>query len=72
MGVRDAGIRNAIVTLVKMIPLVLIILGAFAFKSELFLVPDWTSTLASNGNSTTPFAQVRGAMGTILWVLSRC
>ena len=68
MGVRDAGIVNAIVTLVKMIPLVLIILlGAFAFKSELFLVPDWTTTLASNGNSTTPFAQVRGAMGTILW-----
>ena len=68
MGVRDAGIVNAVVTLIKMIPLVLIILfGAFAFKPELFFVPDWTSTLAASGNATTPFAQVRGAMGTILW-----
>ena len=68
MGVRDAGIVNAIVTLVKMIPLFLIIfLGAFAFSPELFFVPDGTTVLASNGNATTSFDQVRGAMGTILW-----
>jgi arginine:ornithine antiporter/lysine permease len=68
LGVRDAGIVNAIVTLMKMTPLFLIILlGVFAFKPELFLVPDWTTTLASSGNATTPFEQVRGAMGTILW-----
>lgn len=67
-GVRDAGIVNAVVTLVKMIPLALIILlGAFAFKPEIFFVPDWATTLAANGNQATPFAQVRGAMGTILW-----
>ena len=51
LGVRDAGIVNAIVTLMKMTPLFLIILlGVFAFKPELFLVPDWPTTLASSGN----------------------
>ena len=68
LGVRDAGVVNAVVTLVKMIPLVLIVvLGAFAFQPDLFFVADWATTLAANGNATTPFAQVRGAMGTILW-----
>lgn len=68
MGVRDAGIVNAIVTLMKMTPLVLIILlGAFAFSPDTFFVPDWNTTLASNGNPATAFDQIRGAMGTILW-----
>lgn len=68
LGVRDAGIVNAIVTIMKMSPLVLIILlGTAVFQTDIFFVPDWTSTLAASGEATTAFDQIRGAMGTILW-----
>ncbi|TCO70392.1 amino acid permease [Marinisporobacter balticus] len=68
MGVRDAGIVNALVTMAKLIPLALVvILGISVFRSELFFVPDWQTTLVSTGNPTSIFKQIQGAMGTILW-----
>ena len=68
MGVRDAGIANAIVTTIKLIPLALVILLGFAvFKADIFLVPNWGTTLASTGDSVSTFGQIKNAMGTILW-----
>lgn len=67
-GIREAGVFNAIITVTKIIPLILVIIfGMFAFKVELFNVPNWQNILASSGETTTIGAQIKGAMGSILW-----
>lgn len=67
-GVRDAGIMNAVVTAAKLIPLLLVVvLGIFIFKGGNFSVPQWKNVIAASGDTTTLAAQIKGAMGTILW-----
>lgn len=67
-GIRDAGIVSAIVTLAKLLPLILVVIvGITVFKKDIFLIPDYKNILASTGESTTMFSQIKGAMGTILW-----
>ncbi|MBW9159745.1 basic amino acid/polyamine antiporter, partial [Clostridium tagluense] len=67
-GVKSAGIINAIATVAKLIPLLMVIVfGLAIFKSGTFNVENWKTALAATGNSTTLFLQVKGAMGTILW-----
>lgn len=67
-GVKSAGVLNAVITIAKLLPLVLVIMfGLLAFKLGTFTVPDWRNILASNGNSASVLSQVKGAMGTILW-----
>ncbi|WP_394238030.1 basic amino acid/polyamine antiporter [Niallia oryzisoli] len=71
-GTKNVGVINAIVTVAKLIPLTLVVLlGFFIFKSELFAVEHWKTTLASvpepGGAATTLGSQINGAMGVILW-----
>lgn len=67
-GTKNAGIINAVVTIGKLLPLTLVvILGIFIFKPELFTVSNWSTILASSGKATSTFKQVNGAMGTIIW-----
>lgn len=71
-GSKNVGVINAIVTVAKLIPLALVILfGIFLFKPSLFAVSNWQTTLASATDAasaaTTVGAQIKGAMGTILW-----
>lgn len=67
-GIKSAGVVNAIVTVAKLLPLVLVILfGIIIFKGSIFTVENWKTVLASSGDATTVFSQVKGAMGTILW-----
>jgi arginine:ornithine antiporter/lysine permease len=67
-GVKSAGIINAVATVAKIIPLLMVVIfGLLIFKSGTFNVPNWKTILASTGDSTTLFMQVKGAMGTILW-----
>ncbi|MCC5438008.1 basic amino acid/polyamine antiporter [Clostridium botulinum] len=67
-GTKNAGIINAVVTIGKLLPLTLVvILGIFIFKPELFTVSSWSTVLASSGKATSTFKQVNGAMGTIIW-----
>ncbi len=67
-GNKNAGIINAVVTIGKLLPLTLVvILGIFIFKPELFTVSNWSTVLASSGKTTSTFKQVNGAMGTIIW-----
>lgn len=67
-GTKKAGIVNAIATVAKIIPLLLVIVfGLAIFKSGTFNVENWKITLAATGDPTTVFSQVKGAMGTILW-----
>ncbi|MBN1468487.1 MAG: amino acid permease [Fusobacteriaceae bacterium] len=68
LGIRDAGIVSAIVTLAKLLPLILVVIvGITVFKKDIFLVNDYKNILASTGETTTMFSQIKGAMGTILW-----
>lgn len=67
-GTKNAGILNFIATVAKIIPLLMVIvLGILIFKSGTFNVANWQTRLASAGSSTTLFAQIKSAMGTILW-----
>ena len=70
-GIKQANVINAIVTVAKLIPLVLvIILGVSVFSSGTFNVSNWQTILASadkGHGATTLFSQVKGAMSTILW-----
>jgi arginine:ornithine antiporter / lysine permease len=69
-GTKNVGTINAIVTLGKLIPLVLVVVfGIFVINPSHFFVPDWLSTLASTTEpmSTTFEAQINSAMGIILW-----
>lgn len=67
-GTKSAGIINAIATVAKIIPLLLvIILGLLIFNLDIFTVPNWKSVLVSTGEQTTLFRQVNSAMGIILW-----
>ncbi|MCR1934017.1 basic amino acid/polyamine antiporter [Clostridium tepidum] len=67
-GTKSAGIINAVVTIGKLLPLALvIILGIFIFKPDLFTVQNWSTVLASSGESTSLLKQINGAMGTIIW-----
>ncbi len=68
LGIKDASILNAIVTIAKLIPLFLIVLlGVTVFNIAYFIVPNWQTLLASTGETTSIFTQVSKAMGTILW-----
>jgi arginine:ornithine antiporter/lysine permease len=67
-GIKSAGTINAIATVAKIIPLLMVIIfGLAIFKSATFNVENWKTALASTGDSTTVLLQVKGAMGTILW-----
>lgn len=67
-GVREGAILNFLVTAAKLIPIVLVIaLGAFLMRSDVFNVPEWGSVLASTGKATTPALQVKEAMAIVLW-----
>jgi arginine:ornithine antiporter / lysine permease len=67
-GTKKAGVVNAIATVAKIIPLLLVVIfGLAIFKSGTFNVENWKTVLASTGDATTVFSQVKGAMGTILW-----
>jgi len=67
-GIREGAILNFIVTTAKLIPILLIIiLGISLINSDLFLVDNWQSRLASTGEPTTTTQQLKGAMAIILW-----
>ena len=67
-GVKKASVANAVATVAKVVPLILVVIvGIAVFNSTIFNVPDWTSKLASTGDAATTFDQVSGAMSTILW-----
>ncbi|AEF16235.1 arginine/ornithine antiporter [Thermoanaerobacterium xylanolyticum LX-11] len=67
-GIKDAGVVNAIVTVAKLLPLILVIIfGLIVFKVPIFNVHNWTTTLASDGSASSLIGQIKGAMGTILW-----
>ena len=67
-GIKNASIVNAIITIGKILPLLLVIIfGLIAFNSGLFNVANWKTVLASTGSATTLKDQVSGAMGTVLW-----
>ncbi|MBZ9622110.1 basic amino acid/polyamine antiporter [Clostridium sp. FP2] len=67
-GIKSAGIINAVATVAKIIPLLMVVVfGLAIFKFGTFNVSNWKTVLAATGDSTTVFAQVKGAMGTILW-----
>lgn len=67
-GVREASILNAVITIIKILPLLLVVIvGVFAFQPHIFNVPDWTNILAVN-QTQVPFKdQISGAMSTIVW-----
>ena len=67
-GVREASILNAVITIIKILPLLLVVIvGVFAFQPHVFNVSDWTSILAVN-QTHVPFKdQISGAMSTIVW-----
>ena len=55
-GVKSAGIINAVATVAKIIPLLMVVIfGLLIFKSGTFNVPNWKTILASTGDSTTLF-----------------
>lgn len=67
-GVREASILNAIITILKIIPLLLVVIvGIFVFRPAIFNVPDWATVLAVNQVPTTLGQQISGAMSTIVW-----
>lgn len=67
-GTKSAGIINAIATVAKIIPLLLvIILGLLIFNLDTFNVPNWKSVLVATGEPTNLLRQVNSAMGIILW-----
>jgi arginine:ornithine antiporter / lysine permease len=67
-GIQSAGFINALVTAAKLLPLGLVIVfGLLIFKASTFTVPNWSTTLAASGSASDILAQVKGAMGTILW-----
>lgn len=68
IGTKNASIINAVATIAKVIPLILVIVvGVTVFSSSTFNVPDWISKLAATGTGTTTFSQISSAMNTILW-----
>jgi arginine:ornithine antiporter / lysine permease len=68
LGVKDAGVLNAIATAAKLIPLLLVmLLGISVFNLAYFVLPNWQTILAASGDHTTLFTQVSKAMGTVLW-----
>jgi arginine:ornithine antiporter/lysine permease len=74
-GIKNASIINSIITISKILPLLLVILfGIFAFKANIFSVPDWTTKLASAAKAkdaaTSLKSQISGAMATIVWCFS--
>lgn len=70
-GIKKANVLNAVVTVAKVIPLLLVIIfGIFIFNSGIFNVPNWQTVLASAEKgkaATSVFGQVNGAMAIILW-----
>lgn len=68
LGARNAGILNAIITIAKVIPLLLVIIfGLVMFKTGTFNVANWASKLKVDGSATSMGTQIKGAMSTILW-----
>ncbi|WP_074010757.1 amino acid permease [Lascolabacillus massiliensis] len=67
-GIREGAILNFIVTTAKLIPVILIIvLGVLLVKSDLFIVENWQTRLASTGEPISPTIQIKSAMAIILW-----
>lgn len=67
-SIREGAILNFIVTTAKLIPVILIIvLGVLLVKSDLFIVENWQTRLASTGEPTSPTIQIKSAMAIILW-----
>lgn len=67
-GVHEASILNAVITIIKILPLLLVVvIGIFAFQPHIFNVPDWTAVLAVNQTHVSFGNQISGAMSTIVW-----
>lgn len=67
-GIKNASIINAIITIGKIVPLILVIIfGLLIFKSGLFSVANWKTILSSSGSAASLKDQISGSMGTILW-----
>lgn len=67
-GIREGAALNLAVTVAKLIPIALVMgVGFFVARSDIFSVPDWQYMLASSGEATTPFKQTANAMAIVLW-----
>ena len=67
-GVREVSILNAVITIAKLLPLILVIvIGITLFQPHVFSVAQWTHVLASNHHSTNISQQIGQAMSTIVW-----
>lgn len=68
LGTQEASILNAVVTILKIIPLFLvIIIGIFTFDFNKLNVPNWTSVLIVNHHFSSLGTQINDAMSTIVW-----
>ncbi|MCD7135102.1 amino acid permease [Limosilactobacillus rudii] len=67
-GVHEASILNAAITILKILPLLLVVIvGIFAFQPHVFSVPDWSTVLAVNHHQASLSEQISSAMSTIVW-----
>lgn len=67
-GVHNASVLNAIITIAKVIPLVLVVIvGIALFQPHIFNVSQWTTTLASTHQHVSFTEQIGQAMSTIVW-----
>ncbi|MCD7083911.1 amino acid permease [Limosilactobacillus fastidiosus] len=67
-GVRKVSILNAVITITKVLPLILvIIIGIVLFQPHVFSVPQWSHVLVSTGRPESLSHQIGQAMSTIVW-----
>ncbi|KLO24116.1 basic amino acid/polyamine antiporter [Marinitoga sp. 1155] len=67
-GIRTAGVTNAILTILKLIPLFLVaILSIFAFNPDLVKDIFFSTKLAATGETSSIFSQINNSFGTMLW-----
>lgn len=67
-GVHEASVLNAIITVLKILPLLLVVLvGIFTFHIYNFSVPNWTTTLVATHAKVLLNDQISQAMSTIVW-----
>ncbi|AEX86063.1 transporter, basic amino acid/polyamine antiporter (APA) family [Marinitoga piezophila KA3] len=67
-GIRTAGTTNAILTVLKLIPLFLVaIVSIFAFNPDLVKDIFFSTKIAATGETASIFKQVNDSFGTMLW-----
>ncbi|BBE30520.1 arginine:ornithine antiporter [Tepiditoga spiralis] len=67
-GIKTAGITNAVLTILKLIPLFIVaIFSLFAFKPDLVKEFFFSTTLASTGEYSSIWHQINNSFGTMLW-----